>query len=166
MPLRTRTGEPFVYNDAALLLADTMAKLPTFVTPQTARALQATENLWRRVESDHGLWTSRAVAELLGLPGNLRRVTRLRLSGELIGVERRHRILYPGFQFDPSTHRIRSVIAPLIQVASSNGFSDRDLVEWMYTATTYFRDERRPVDHLEPADELLQVANAAMGIQW
>lgn len=166
LPLRTRTGEPFAYKDAERLLADTLAKLPTFVTPQTAAAIQATENLWRRVEFDHGLLTGRAVAALLGDPGNLRRVTRLRLAGQLIGVERRHRILYPGFQFDADTHQVLSLIQPLIQIASANGFSDEDLTEWMYTPTTYFEDDRRPVDHVEPADLLLQVANDAMGIQW
>lgn len=166
LPLRTRTGAPLAYSTASRQLADAMAKLSGFVTPTTAGALQATENLWRRVEFDHGLFTSRAVAELIGFPGNLRRVTRLRLARQLIGVERRHRILYPGFQFDATTHQIRSVIRPLIQIASANGFSDEDLTEWMYTTTSYFEDDRRPVDHVEPAELLLQVANDAMGIQW
>lgn len=166
LPLRNRAGERFAYHDAARQLADAMAELPGFVTPSTARALQATENLWRTIELDHGLLTSRAVADLLGRPGNLRLVSRLRVTGQLIGVERRKRILYPGFQFDSVRHQVRSVIQPLIQIAYANNFSDEDLTEWVYTTTSYFEDDRRPVDHLEPPEKLLQVASDAMGIEW
>ncbi|MET0887897.1 MAG: hypothetical protein ABWX92_15780, partial [Mycetocola sp.] len=66
LPMRAPSGDVFTYDEAMRRLADAMEALPTYVTPATASALQATENMWRRIEVD-GLLTGGEVAELLNL---------------------------------------------------------------------------------------------------
>lgn len=166
LPRRTPAGDRFTYDEAVLQLADAMENLPTYVTPQTASALQATENLWRRVEVD-GLLTSSEVNILLGLdPTSGAIVTGLRHTKQIIGVKRRNRIRYPAVQFSRESRNVRPVIPALIAIAAENDYSQTDLLLWMFTETTYFDDERRPIDHLEQTEELLDVARNSMGIQW
>lgn len=166
LPMRTPAGRIFTYAEAMENLAAAMERLPTYVTPQTASGIQATENFWRRIEVD-GLLTGGEVAKILQLkPSNIVTITRYRETGQLIGVRRRGRHMYPSFQFDLASHQVLPVIRPLIEIASEYDYSHVDLLFWLYNETTYFEDERRPVDHLEPADALLEVARNAMAVEW
>jgi hypothetical protein len=72
-------------------LAAALAKLPGTVTPETARALQATENIWRRIDAEWGLWTARQVAETLSGEPNIAYASRLRATGQIIGIRRKSR---------------------------------------------------------------------------
>ncbi|WP_105035162.1 hypothetical protein [Cryobacterium aureum] len=55
---------------------------------------------------------------------------------------------YPGFQFDRAHGIVFPVIAPRIELAHENQWTDEDLILWMQGPTTSFENENRPVDHL------------------
>lgn len=146
--------------------ADAIMKLETAVTPQLAAALQATENIWRRVRENYGTPTGREVAALLS-PGtdSPRFAARLREAGKIIGVKRLGRFEYPGFQFDLNARRIKPVIEPLLQLTERIGWDQHDLVLWLMSPTTYFEDDGPPIIHLED-DGLLEILENAATIEW
>lgn len=143
-----------------------LMKLPTAVSPQTAAALQATENAWRRIRTDYGVISSTDVATLLGPAKATPAFTaRLRNSGRLIGVMRNGRYEHPGFQFDLQSRRVKPIFERLLQFATSIGWDHLDLVLWLGTPTTYFEDERTPLEHLDD-DNLLEIFEAAATVTW
>jgi hypothetical protein len=139
-----------------------MAASPGVVTPQLARSLQATENHWRNMGAECGLLTSGQVAELLGAsPSNRNLASRKRAAHQIAGVARGNAVLYPGFQFDRTRGAILPVMELLIRLATANGWTDEDLLLWLYSPTTSFADEGRPIDHLHDPDSVLAAAKAA-----
>lgn len=166
LPMRSPSGETFTYDEAMRQLADALEALPTYVTPQTASALQATENLWRRVEVD-GFLTGREVADLLELDStDDAAVTALWRNNQLLGVRRRGQIRYPSFQFDREARGVKPVIPELLAIAAENYYSHADLLFWVFNRSTYFEGDGMPLEHLEPAEYLLDVARNSMGILW
>lgn len=146
--------------------AHAIMKLETAVTPQLAAALQATENIWRSVRANYGTLSGREVAALLSSDTDSPRfAARLREAGKIIGVKRMGRYEYPGFQFDLNARRIKPVIEPLLQLTESIGWHHHDLVLWLMSPTTYFRDDAPPVIHLED-DDLLDILESAATIEW
>src|SRR5690606_27737672 len=81
--------------------AAAIAELDGATTPQAARALQVTENAYRRIGEEFGYLSSSDVAERMhAKSGNRQLANSLRREGKLLGVRRTNRYLYPGFQFD------------------------------------------------------------------
>ncbi len=59
------------------------------------------------------------------------------------------------------------LFAKLLKLAESFGLDELDVLYWVYSPTTYFEDERRPLDHWLDGDDLvLSVADKAWGIVW
>ena len=144
-----------------------MAASPDVVSPQLARSLQATENVWRSIAAEFGLLTSGQVAELLGArPSKRKLAARRRAAHQIAGVARRNAVLYPGFQFDRATGTIFPVMARLIELATANGLSEEDLLLWICSPTTAFDTEDRPVDHLAEPDAVLGAAKDQFEVQW
>jgi hypothetical protein len=165
-----RPGEPDasgVPEPGVWRLRRAMAASPDVVSPQLARSLQATENMWRSIATEFGLLTSRQVAERLGgSPSNRNLATRRRAAHQIAGVVRRNAVLYPGFQFDRAHGTIIPVMAWLIELAAANGRSEADLLLWLCSPTTAFDAEDRPVDHLEQPDAVLRAAKNQFEAQW
>lgn len=151
---------------AALDLEDALAGLPRTVDPATARAAQATENVWREVADEFGLLKSGEVSTLLGASAANRgfAATRRR-RGELLGVERNSVFLFPGFQFDRPAGVVRPWVAPLLALASVHDQSPADVLFWMMSPTTLF-DGDRPADHADDADGLVDAARRAWSVEW
>ncbi|WP_426624291.1 hypothetical protein ACPPVW_17260 [Leifsonia sp. McL0607] len=151
-------------------LSDAMARFSA-LPPATARAAQATENAIRAIDREFDLLTSVQVAELLGSsskPEAARSLANdMRGRGELLYVRRLNKYLYPGFQFDRSVGRVRSIVKSLVQLAKASGWDVEDVVLWLCSPTTYFEDESRPVDHVDSdPDQVLEIAQRAWDVEW
>jgi hypothetical protein len=147
-------------------LENALAGLRSVVDPATARAAQATENVWREVADTYGLLKSGEVGELLGASKNNREFVASRRSrGELLGVVRNNGYLFPGFQFDRSAGAIRSWVKPLLVLAAESNQGAADVLFWMMSPTTYF-DGDRPADHVDDADRLVDVARRSWSVEW
>ena len=165
-----RPGEPDtsgVSEPGVWRLRRAMAASPDVVSPQLARALQATENMWRSIATEFGLLTSGQVAERLGAsPSNRKLAARRRAAHQIAGVVRGNAVLYPGFQFDRADGKIIPVMARLIELAAANGWSEADLLLWLCSPTTAFDAEDRPVDHLAQPEAVLRAAKNQFEAQW
>lgn len=135
------------------------------VSPELARAVQAQENLFDRVEREFELLTSVQVADRVGSRAAARRnaATVLRREGKLLGLRRGRYVAYPGFQFGPSG--VLSVVADLRRIADQHGWDEISLLEWLMGPTGYL-DGARPVDMLADPDRVLDAARAAFGVSW
>lgn len=132
----------------------------------TARAVQATENAWRRVETEFGLLSSSEASSLLGARnGNRVYVADLRRRGVLLAAQRKTGYVFPGFQFDREAGTVLPWVAPLLEVAERYERSAPGVILWMMSPTTYFSGDR-PADHVDDAQRLLDVAEKAWGIEW
>lgn len=147
-------------------LTKALSGLRSVVDPATARAAQATENVWREIADEFGLLKSSEVGELLGASKSNREFASIRRNrGELLGVVRNNGYLYPGFQFDRSTGAIRSWVKPLLELAGEHSMGAADVLFWMMSPTTYFGGDR-PADHTNDGDQLLDVARRSWSIEW
>jgi hypothetical protein len=167
-----------IHNPAIADIVNTLASIqalrpaltanPAPTSPQLARALQATENAWRRMAAEFGMLTSSEVAGLLGAaPSNRNYASAKRVDGALLGVLRGKAFLYPAFQFDQDRGNVLPVIPPLIELARANGWRDDDLILWLQSPTTSFEAEDRPVDHLRTdPDAVLAAAKNAFEVRW
>jgi hypothetical protein len=153
-----------IYTQSAALSADLAAQrvaLPTGVVS----SLNDAELFWRSIESEFGLLTSIEVAARLGARANRSYASELRSAGRLLGIRRVNRYVFPGFQFQDGA--LRPVIASVAALGRENGKDDRDVIAWLCRPTTYIRgDARRPVDHLDDEDLVLDVARRAWTVAW
>lgn len=157
---------PLLYVHGLRHLRDATVTSPVFVDPATARSVQATENVWRRIGEEFGLYSSVRVSELLGSRSANRTIASdMRARGELLGVKRRNAYVYPGFQFDGRTGDVLPWVARLIALGRESDRNSADVIMWMMSPTTYFEGDR-PVDHVAKTDRLLDVAERAWSIQW
>ena len=65
-----------------------MAADPAPISPQLAQSLQAQENWWRKLETEHPWFTSTQAAQQLGRSANRNYASRLRKDGKLLGYRR------------------------------------------------------------------------------
>lgn len=151
---------------SAQALGPALTKLDTAATPATARALQATENVWRDLDRRYKLLTSTEVAELLGAKeANRAYASNLRGKGQILGVQRRNSYVYPGFQFDSRTHRVKPAIPLILALATELNWDTDDLTIWLGTPSGYYGGDR-PADYLDNVDELLRKARDEATMQW
>lgn len=154
------------FTQAVNSLASALASLDTAVPPGVARAAQATENVWRQIETEFGLLSSGEVAKALGaVESNRGYASTRRKRGELAGIERKNAFLYPGFQLDVEEQRVRAWVAPLLQLATEHDRSESDALVWMVVPSTYF-DGARPVDHLDDPERILAGAARSWNTEW
>jgi len=149
-------------------LQQSMASLGGPVPPELARAAQATENIWRRIENEWGLFSSEDVSMILGSDRpNRTRAAEERKRGRIIGVLRNGAYLHPGFQFDREHGVIRPWVAPLLQLAGQRDRTPEGVALWMVRPTTYLGSERdRPVDHVDDGQLIVRTALNAWGSEW
>lgn len=148
-------------------LGAAMAAAPVAVSPQTARSLQAAENIWRSIDREFGMPTSIEVAELLGSRKPNRSIaSTLRSGGDIVGVMRGNSYRFPGFQFDQEKGTVVPAMPKVIALARENGRSDEDLVFWLTSPSSFFREQDRPVDHLGEEDRVLAAARDQFEGSW
>ncbi|WP_448072272.1 hypothetical protein [Georgenia yuyongxinii] len=145
-------------------LSPAMTAAETSVSPQLARAAQATENAWREIEHEFGLLTSSKAAERMGYSGNRTWASAQRRAGRLLGVRRGGAYRYPGFQLDPE---VAPFVSELVAVAREHDWSDESVVLWLCSPSAWIPGDRRPVDLLRAEPHLvLTAAVSAMSPQW
>ncbi|MFD6895045.1 hypothetical protein ACFWB0_10925 [Rhodococcus sp. NPDC060086] len=151
-------------NVTALGTAIRAAQL-TAASPALARAVQAQQNLYDRIDAEFGLLTSAQAADRMSSRAVARRnaATAARSEGRLLALRRGKYLLYPAFQF--AAVGILPVIAALRDIGDQHGWDEASLIEWMMAPTTYLGGDR-PVDIINDADQLLAVATEAFGVSW
>lgn len=152
------------YENGARALGMAMAASPVLLSPAQARSLQAAENIWRHVEHEFGLFNSVEVATLLSRKPTRTPASQLRSEGAIVGIIRGNSYRFPGFQFDRGA--VRPVMAKLITAARDNNRSDEDLVYWLTSPSSFFREEDRPVDHLHEEERVLDAALEQFEGSW
>jgi len=170
-PTTPSDGETALYqrwaHDAAVglaSLAPAMTAAPTPLSPQLARAAQATENTWREIDAEFGLLSSTEAAETMGYGANRTWAAANRKNGRLLGVRRGGGFRYPGFQLTPD---VLPVIAHLIDIARQNAWSAESVVLWLCSPSGWLADDHRPVDLLaEEPHAVLEAASSAMAAHW
>lgn len=144
---------------------ETVAAFKGTASPQLARAVQASENVWKDIAREYGMLTSMEVAQLIGSEKSGRSLAAdQRAAGKLISIKRGNKQLYPGFQFDRGAQKVRPAIQDLVAVAAEVGWDEQDLVFWLVSPSGYFGGER-PVDHLDDVD-LVDKARLAATVEW
>lgn len=114
-------------------LADTLSTGCTAnfrISPQMARGVQATENAWRDMEAEIGMYSGQEIAKLLGSyaktgPGY---AASQRERRRVIGIRRRNAIVHPGFQL--RNGKIREAIPGIIGIARELDAPKSDLAQW------------------------------------
>lgn len=153
-------------------LGAAVKSLGTQASPQSARSVQATENLVRSIAAEFGLLTGTEVDELRGSlsktsPRNL--ASARHRAGELLAIRRDNRLKFPGFQFTAAGTAL-PVIAVLRRLSERHGWSESDLFLWPASPSGRLNDVR-PVDVLlsESAsghDEIVRAADLEMASTW
>lgn len=173
-PAEAIVFDPVELNDLASTVLESvhalgaaMSSTPGSVSPQMARSLQAAENIWRSVAREFGLLTSIEVAELLGSRRPNRSIaSTLRSEGTIIGIMRGNSYRFPGFQFDADKSAVEPAMPKLIALARENERTDEDLVFWMTSANSFYREQDRPVDHLRDEDLVMAAARDQFEGTW
>lgn len=146
-------------------LGPTMSAFPGETSPQLARAIQATENIWKRIESEFGMFSGTEVARMVGSSRSGRSLAaEQRKAGKIIGIKRGNAFAYPGFQFDEATGKVLEVIPRLLETAREVEWDEEDLVLWLVSPSRSFGDDR-PVDHLDDEDLLTKLHGNATA-EW
>lgn len=146
-------------------LGPAMAAFKGTTSPQLARAVQATENVWKGIEAEYGMLTSMDVARLIGSEKSSRSLAAdQRSAGKLIGIKRGNKYVYPGFQFDQRARRVHPAIPGLLQMAGDVDWDEEDLIFWLVSPSGYFHGDR-PVDHLGDTD-LADKGRQSATVEW
>jgi len=135
-------------------------------SPQVARAVQASENRWRSIENEFGLWDSGEVSEFLGgSPSNRNLAHSLSRAGRILAVRRGRKVLYPGFQFDQASGGIHSVITAVSRYGKGAGWESANVAQW-FCAPNGHLGGLRPVDILDDGARVMRAARADLAPQW
>jgi len=154
-------------RESAHAVGVALSSVAVYTEPAVARAVQAEQNLYARIEAEFGLLSSTDAGKRMGsrssAPRNM--ATTAHRNNELVAVRRGNYLAYPGFQFGADGKPL-PVIARLREVAEESGWSEAGLVQWLCSPTTYLDDDR-PVDRLlTDPDGVVAVAAEALGVSW
>ncbi|MGH3501234.1 MAG: hypothetical protein ACRDQA_10165 [Nocardioidaceae bacterium] len=154
-------------RESARAVGVALASVKVYAEPPVARAIQAEQNLYARIDAEFAMLTSTQAGQRMGsrssAPRNL--ATTAHRNRSLLAIRRGGYLAYPGFQFGPDGQPL-PVIRRLHEVADANDWSETGLVQWLCSPTTYLEGDR-PVDHLAlDPDRVVAVASEALGISW
>lgn len=154
-------------RESAHAVGVALSSVAVYTEPAIARAVQAEQNLYARIEAEFGMLSSTAAGKRMGsrssAPRNL--ATTAHRNKNLVAVRRGSYLAYPGFQFGPDGKPL-AVISRLSEVAEANGWSEAGLVQWLCSPTTYL-DGERPIDRLlADPDRVVAVAGEALSVSW
>lgn len=159
-----------VARRAAQAEVDRVAGVTTF-TIQIEKAAQPPSRLlydaaidrekrWRSIEDRFGLYTAAQVADIAGSVARNRSeyATARHRKGALMAIRRRGQLLFPGFQFDPSSGEVRPVVPQLIVVFTSAGWTHESIIQWCAAPQGYL-DDVVPADVMGArSDDVLDAA--------
>lgn len=154
-------------RESAHAVGAALSSVTVYTEPAIARAVQAEQNLYARIETEFGMLTSTEAGKRMGsrsrAPRNL--ATTAHRNNTLLAVRQGNYLAYPGFQFGPDGQPL-AVIGRLREIADTNHWSEAGLVQWLCSPTTYF-DGDRPVEHLtKDPDRVVGVAAEALAVSW
>ena len=154
-------------RESARAVGAALASVAVYTEPAIARAVQAEQNLYARIDAEFGMLTSTEAGQRMGsrsrAPRNL--ATTAHRNNQLLAVRQGNHLAYPGFQFGSDGQPL-AVIGRLRETAEANEWSEAGLVQWLCSPTTYF-DGDRPVDHLTGnPDRVVAVAGDALAVSW
>jgi hypothetical protein len=154
-------------RESAHAVGVALSSVAVYTEPAVARAVQAEQNLYARIEAEFGLLSSTDAGKRMGsrssAPRNM--ATNAHRNKALVAVRRGNYLAYPGFQFGADGTPL-PVIARLREVAEENSWSEAGLVQWLCSPTSYLDDDR-PVDRLlTDPDGVVAVAAQALGVSW
>jgi hypothetical protein len=152
-------------------LGAAVAALAVLPGPATTRAALSVEQAWRDMEAEFGLLSAAEISARAGSRATSVRAwaSQKRRDGQLLGVTRRNRVLYPGFQIDSVGAVVASVPA-VWAVFRAAGWREDHVLLW-FTAANGRLAGQRPADLMpgaDPAvvDERLVAAARAATEQW
>ena len=154
-------------RESAQAVGAALASVPLYTEPAIARAVQAEQNLYSRIEQEFGMLTSTEAGKRMGSRSRAPRnfAAAAHRDNALVAVRQGNHVLYPGFQFGPDGQPL-AVIRRLRKIAEANDWSEAGLVQWLCSPTTYLNGDR-PVDHLSSdPDRVVAVAADDLAIEW
>lgn len=154
-------------RESAQAVGAALSSVAVYTEPAIARAVQAEQNLYTRIEHEFGMLTSTEAGTRMGSRSRAPRnfAATAHRNNTLVAVRQGNSLVYPGFQFGPDGQPL-AVMSRLRETAGASGWSEAGLVQWLCSPTTYF-DGDRPVDHLtEDPDRVVDVAADALAVSW
>lgn len=148
---------------SVVALGSAASALDVMPGPATARAVLDTEQQWRRLDEEFGLLDAAGIGRLAGSRAVSLRAwaSQKHRDRELLGVRRRNRVLYPGFQLDAQGN-VRPAVPAVIAVFDDAGWREESVVLW-FVATNGRLGGMRPVDVPdENADRVVTAARDAV----
>jgi hypothetical protein len=154
-------------RESAHAVGAALSSVTVYTEPAVARAVQAEQNLYARIDTEFGMLSSTEAGKRMGsrsrAPRNL--ATTAHRNKALLAVRQGNYLAYPGFQFGADGQPL-AVIGHLREIAEANDWSEAGLVQWLCSPTTYF-DGDRPVEHLtDDPDRVVAVAAEALAVSW
>lgn len=151
-------------SEAAYNLGDAVAALKTTASTQSARSVQATENVLRTAEKTFVMLDSKDADSEIGAKPGTGRARAWRRANKLLGIDRGNRVLFPQFQFDKSG-QVRFSILELLNRAGEKRLTQNELALWLFSPSNTL-DGKRPVDCLDDLDGLDAAFAGAFEMEW
>ena len=150
--------------EASASLGAAVSALATTASPQSARSVQATENVFRSAEQEFVMLSStEADAEIGSKPG-AGRARSWRRENRALGIERGNKILFPKFQFTREG-KVHETILLVLRKAHDQELSQNEVALWLFSPSATL-DGQRPVDRLDATDEVAMAFGAAFEMEW
>lgn len=143
---------------------------PRTAVPGPAWLLQARRNAAARSEllQEVGALTASEVAELAGTKASNRRATASRWLTEcqIFAVTHQGTRLFPAFQFDPETHKPKSVVRQVLRELPDQLVRGGWQLALWWTTPTAWLDWRRPLDLMDEEPEAVVAAAVRERAEW
>lgn len=165
--LSVRPGLSSVRDEVVGLLAcaNTIASIrDSYLTSWMSKQVSVSQLVWEaQIEGEARLnileqpqLTSEEVATILGATGRSKS-SRLRTKGAVVGLDVNGRTLFPAFQFDPTSHRVRPIVDKINQILGAKD-DPWGVASWWLSESGTLADEQSPAMVAEAGgqDELLE----------
>jgi hypothetical protein len=142
------------------------AALQVVPGPATVRAVVETENAWRKLEEEFGLLDATQIGRVAGSRSKVARswAAQKHRDRQLLGIKRRNRFVYPGFQLD-SLGKIKTAIPAVLANFDAANWPEEHVALWFVAANGWLAG-RRPVDVLDETETVTQASARATAHHW
>jgi len=117
-----------------------------------------TEHAWRKLEEEFGLLDATQIGHVAGSRSKVARswASQKHRDRQLLGIKRRNRFVYPGFQLD-SLGKIRTAIPAVLANFDAANWPEEHVALWFISANGWLGG-RRPVDVLDETEAVTQAS--------
>ncbi|WP_404385922.1 hypothetical protein LL946_06370 [Knoellia locipacati] len=147
-------------------IADLLADLDEPVSHTTLRALNAHDKAWRDLADQWGTWSSAEIARAVGNTNKNPHdwATAQVRNGKLLAVTRSNRLVFPGYQVNPSTGAPSTVLPDILALLRTSGWDDDSIALW-FTSPQGTADGAVPAEilHSDPQRVLAAATVTAAG---